>query len=287
MIRESSPPDAASRSGDGGIPGLVATRSSTVSAPFGPKPSGWGSSETSSEAPSIASSASSLRDPALELARRPSRPFCAQLRGEPGAQLLGAAPAAARAPPARSLGVLEPLDLGAAALGVREHRLDRAAVLSLQAVERREPLLDLLQPPGLGLDAVEVGPQGAGRRRRARRSTARTRSASASSAGSTPLAPQAAGLGLASSARAPASRPRSPAIAARRPSGRHAQPSACRRRSRSAAKLALLVGVGRGRLDLGELVAEQVEVALPGSLALAQLGELARQRRRPRACASR
>jgi hypothetical protein len=40
MIRESSPPEAASRSGEDGIPGFVATMNSTVSEPLGPKPSG-------------------------------------------------------------------------------------------------------------------------------------------------------------------------------------------------------------------------------------------------------
>ena len=75
MIRESSPPEAASLSGEVGIPGLVATSSSTVSAPLGPKPSGCGSSATSSRAPSIASSASSAatRSPsrAAAVARAP------------------------------------------------------------------------------------------------------------------------------------------------------------------------------------------------------------------------
>src|SRR6201999_2347112 len=50
MTRESSPPEAASRSGAGSIPGLGATRSSTVSRPEAPCPSGWGSRTTSSRA---------------------------------------------------------------------------------------------------------------------------------------------------------------------------------------------------------------------------------------------
>ena len=43
-------------------------------------------------------------------------------------------------------------------------------------------------------------------------------------------------------------------------------------------QLALLVGVGGCRLDLRQLEAKQVEVPLPRSLALAQRGQLARQR---------
>src|SRR5258705_6320841 len=42
ITRESSPPEAASRSGAASIPGLGATRSSIVSRPLAPKPSAWG-----------------------------------------------------------------------------------------------------------------------------------------------------------------------------------------------------------------------------------------------------
>src|SRR5262249_59216543 len=46
-----------------------------------------------------------------------------------------------------------------AGLSVREHQRDRAAVLALQALEQREPLLDLVQPPGWRLDALGVAVQ--------------------------------------------------------------------------------------------------------------------------------
>ena len=46
------------------------------------------------------------------------------------------------------LGALQPGDLLAAALGVGEHRLDAAAVLALEPVDRLQPLLDRLQRPG-------------------------------------------------------------------------------------------------------------------------------------------
>ena len=60
ITRESSPPEAASRSGAASIPGFGAILSSTDSAPPAPKPSGLGSSTTSSEAPGIASCSSSF-----------------------------------------------------------------------------------------------------------------------------------------------------------------------------------------------------------------------------------
>ncbi len=139
------------------MPGLVAIRSSTVSDPLGPKPSGCGSSETSSAAPSIASSASSPATclPSLRAARRlVSGQLARELRtlGVPGGQaaveLLGAI-----------VHVLEPIDLGPASFRVRQHGLDRPTVLSLQAIELAEPLLDLLDARGLGIDSVEVGPK--------------------------------------------------------------------------------------------------------------------------------
>ena len=45
---------------------------------------------------------------------------------------------------------------GAAALRVREHRLDAAAVLALQPRDRREPLLDRLEAPGGVLELLAV-----------------------------------------------------------------------------------------------------------------------------------
>ena len=132
ITRESSPPEAASRSGETGIPGFVATRNSTVSAPFAPKPSGCGSSATSSRAPSIASSASSAGDPLRRARRRPRCRAAVSFDGRARPRRLGRREAPLQLAGAL-LGVLEPLDLGAAALGVLEHRLDRAAVLALRA----------------------------------------------------------------------------------------------------------------------------------------------------------
>src|SRR6185312_17044754 len=55
-------------------------------------------------------------------------------------------------PDQRRSGVLEQRELRAAALRVCQHALDAATVLALQAVVQVEPLLHLLQPPGLTLE---------------------------------------------------------------------------------------------------------------------------------------
>src|SRR5258705_536871 len=66
ITRESSPPEAMSRSGPSGTPGLGAMRNSIASSPAGPRAS-RGVSTTSKLAPSIASSASRLRTAAASL----------------------------------------------------------------------------------------------------------------------------------------------------------------------------------------------------------------------------
>ena len=53
-------------------------------------------------------------------------------------------------------GALQPRDLGPAALGVGEHRLDAAAVLAFEPVDRLEPFLDPEQPARVGGDALGV-----------------------------------------------------------------------------------------------------------------------------------
>ena len=142
ITRDSSPPDAASRMGAAGTPGFGASISSTRSAPVGPI-SSRGSSRTSNEAPSIASATSSSRTRSASrgAASRRRSPSCAassprsaRARGKPGLGALGG-----------DLGLLEPLALGAAALRVREHRRDAAAVLALEPVVQLEPLLDFLR----------------------------------------------------------------------------------------------------------------------------------------------
>jgi hypothetical protein len=58
-----------------------------------------------------------------------------------------------------ALGVLEPIAVGAAALGVLEHRGDGPAVLSLQPCQAVEALVGGGQALGVGLEALEIGVQ--------------------------------------------------------------------------------------------------------------------------------
>jgi hypothetical protein len=94
------------------------------------------------------------RDPILQLARG-RHPRLAELDAQRVAPLRQLLSALLELGPAL-VGVLEPLDLGAAALRMGEDRVDRAAVLPLQPVEDVESLLDLLQAPRLRVDAIEV-----------------------------------------------------------------------------------------------------------------------------------
>ena len=160
-------------------------------------------------------------------------------------------------------------------------------MLALQPVDRLEPLLDRLEPPRLGLDPVEVGAQlrgevveldGDGRGALGERIER----------GVDPADRREPGLRLAPSASlAPPPSSASPLSAT------SARPAASRRRLGVAQAVALglelggLRRVGSRGLDLGELEAQQVEVALAGALALAQLGELARRAACASACAAR
>ena len=202
ITRDSSPPDAVSRIGAAGTPGFGASMSSTRSAPVGPISSRGSSSHLerrrppsrappAPRAPASASFGAALRA-RRRRARRPAR---------------RAPPARAPAPPrARSVAtsaLLEPLALGAAALGVLEHRRDAAAVLSLEPVVALEPLLDLLQ-------AARAPPRASPRSGAARRRGPRPRCAAPRS-----RAGQRVELGVGAGAPArPAARPRRAACAA-------------------------------------------------------------------------
>ena len=122
ITRESSPPEAASRSGDIGMPAFVDICSSTRSAPAAPNPSGCGSRETSRLAPSIARAASSSATrPVSRVAGLAARrgQLLRKLRATPGCSCEALLQARRHL-----LGVLQALDLGPAALGVRQDRLD-------------------------------------------------------------------------------------------------------------------------------------------------------------------
>ena len=164
ITRDSSPPEATSRSGPGATPGFGPIRNSTASPPAGPS------------APALVPGARAILDHDLE--RRLRHRQVAQL----GAHRLRERPAALATPPpagraASSLeggdvalqlllqprrrlpGIREPVAFGAAALGVLEHRFDRPAVLALQPRELLEALLDGREALRVGLDRPEVGAQ--------------------------------------------------------------------------------------------------------------------------------
>src|SRR4051794_30684624 len=148
MTRESSPPEAASRSGEAGMPALVATMNSIRSAPVEVKPSGGGSTGISELPPPLPR----CSPPGPALPGGPPGPlrqllqlglaFPGESLGALGAGVaergghVGALRGDGSGPLLGRLGefraVLEPLDPFAARIGVLEHRLDRAAVLSLQ-----------------------------------------------------------------------------------------------------------------------------------------------------------
>ena len=243
-----------------------------------------GSSTTSNAAPSIASAASSSRTRSAsfgaaffrarrDLLRQPVA--LGERLGQRGLRPLGL-----------DLGVREPGVLLAAALGVREHRGHAAAVLALEPVVELEPLLDHVEPAGLGLERVGVAAQ-----------------LRAEVLGLEPQSRQPLGervqLGVRARAPAPASR------SALGEQGRDADPSARRRSARSpppprprrpagrparagararAASEPFSSSVGSERLDLLDLERQQVQVAVARAGALAQLGERrARARARARA----
>ena len=277
MIRESSPPDAASLSGESGIPGFVATRNSTVSAPLAPKPSGCGSSATSSRAPLHRQLARARRRRARRAPRRPApRRRSARRRSR-------ARPASAS--PSRGL------ELAATLLGVLEFARSRARQRSACSITasieppcfrfRRsnavEPLLDHLEPAGFSVEPVEVGAKLGGERRRARPRPTPARSAERVELGVDAIDRRRARLRRAERRARRRRRPRPRRLSAAERPRRGlaqalgvAQALALRGRAPRASSAS-----GVGGLDLGELEAQQVEVALARALALTQLGQLA------------
>ena len=210
ITRESSPPDAESRTGAAGTPGLGAIRNSTCSAPG--RRELLALAQLDLERGVLHRQLGQLGEHAL---RQRRRRLAARLR-ERGRERVPppSRPRAARrsAPLDRDLGVLEPVALGAAALEVLEHRGDAAAVLALEPVVGVEPLLDLLEPAGLG----RRGPTRSGAARppgpRPRSAARAGAPASSSSSASTPATPSASRSASASSVAAPG-RVRSGAIA--------------------------------------------------------------------------
>ena len=100
-----------------------------------------------------------LLDHAPGQLRRRLRPRLGELRRPARARSASASAAAADRPLGGHLGVGQPVALGAAALGVLEHRGHRAAVLALEPVVAVQALLDLVQPLGVRVQPLEVAAQ--------------------------------------------------------------------------------------------------------------------------------
>src|SRR4051812_40112880 len=188
MTRDSSPPDAISRSGPAGTPAFGAMRNSTASAPDGP--GSRDSSATSKLAPAIARSASRSRTAAANrgaasaraadssAARCSSSDRAASSSAIARSSATSAPASSSRRPPRRALPALRPARLAprhrppqpppppahlvaprAAALGVGQHRRDRAAVLALQPLEDGQALLGGVERAGLGVEPLGVAAQ--------------------------------------------------------------------------------------------------------------------------------
>ena len=95
------------------------------------------SAPSMASAPSRSRTASASATPAASRAALSARARCSSSRADDGQLRLDLLD--------RLLGADELVPPGAALLGVGEHRRDRAAVLALEALEQRQPLLDLVQ----------------------------------------------------------------------------------------------------------------------------------------------
>ena len=233
ITRDSSPPEAVSRTGPAGTPLFGASRNSTASAPVGP----------GSRALSDDLEARALHRQLGERVARPPRPAAAPACAR-AARSSAASRSRARARLGQPRGRLLQRDLGvrelvaarAAALRVLEHRRDRPAVLALQPVERRQALLGRLErararrrgpPRSARSSPAEV--VGLVQQRRASARPARRAPAS------TPAAPSSAAAAAPRAAPARPS-PSSGSSACAAPSAAPRSASTWRRRSRAASR---------------------------------------------------
>src|SRR3954463_12483402 len=160
ITRESSPPEAISRSGPAGRRALGAMRNSTASAPAGP--GSRSCSAISKLAPSMASSARRSRTTRASRGAAFPRPAprapAARARSPRAAPRLLAARRLelGRSVLERDLRAGQLVAPGAAALGMGQHVGDRAAVLALQAFEHGEALLGVLERTRLCVQPLGV-----------------------------------------------------------------------------------------------------------------------------------
>ena len=158
---------------------------------------------------------------------------------------------------------------------MREHRRERAAVLALQALERVQARLDLLEAPGLALDrlgvAAQLGAQVVGLQPQAAQALGQGIELRVH-AGHTVEQPLALGEQRARPALAGIRRQR---LGATR--GRRAQRVEVAQPAALGLEVAVLAVAQLGRLDLAELPLEQVELAIARAGELAQGFELGLQ----------
>ena len=169
MMRDSSPPDTMRASGRRSSPGFGETKNSAGRCPrsvHGALGRGAASNRTSNRVRSIASSPSSRLERARELERPPRGAARESSRAPSRYAVARRRELARRAPPTRSSPCSRSCSSRAQRVAPRDHVGERRAVLALQPLEQREPLLDLLQPRRRGVDAVRVA-----RRKNARSSS--------------------------------------------------------------------------------------------------------------------
>ncbi len=156
MTRESSPPEAVSRTGAAGTPGFGRDQELDLLRAGGREL--VARVERDLERRVLHRQLGELRQHALGERRRRLGACLRERTRERVLLLLGLRQRPLGALD-RDLRVLEPVALGPAPLQVLEHRGDAAAVLSLEPVVRVEPLLDLLEPSRLGGEAELVAAQ--------------------------------------------------------------------------------------------------------------------------------
>ena len=287
ITRESSPPDAISRSGPGGTPGFGAIRNSTASRRWPSRASGSPRRRAPGHAhleraSSIATSASSaaprLREPTRRVdARGVSSDASSRHR------LARAAASSCSRRAVSSLGAHEPVALGAAALGVLEHGRDRATVLALETRRQLEPLLERRETLRVGLEPAEIAAQLAAPMSCSSYERAEPRGERVE-AGSSALAARSSSA----STRPARERARRAVVALRldrlgRSPGRARSVSTAASRDRSRSSSAFSSSVGRDGVDLRDLELQQVEVAIAHAQALRAAPRARARSRAPRA----
>ena len=174
----------------------------------------------------------------------------------------------------RLLGAGQLVAARAARIGMRQHRRDRAAVLALEPLEQRQPLLDLVQPPRRGVHSLAVAAQLAGEvvglDHELRRAVGQRVERGVDAAHRLERPRRARQRG----GRTLAALGRHRLDAAR---GRQAEPLEVAQPRTLAGQLCVLGLARRRRFDLAQLPLEQVELAVARAGPLAQRLELAAQ----------